>query len=54
MAKIAEELVVIKVSQIVKDAQDAEEKITPEFVSSLEDVVSELLGKDCVVEVIRE
>lgn len=54
MAKIAEELVVVKVSQIVKDLQDAESKITPEFVSNLEEVVSELLGKDCVIEVIRE
>lgn len=54
MAKIAEELMVIKVSQIVKDSQDAEAKITPEFVSNLEEVISELLGKDCVIEVLRE
>lgn len=54
MAKIAEELVVVKVSQLVKDSSNSDSKITPEFVDSLEAVISELLGADCVVEVIRE
>jgi hypothetical protein len=54
MAKIAEELVVVKVSQLVKDSSNPQGKITPEFVDSLEAVISELLGADCVVEVIRE
>jgi len=53
MAKVAEELIVIKVSQLVKDSQDAEQKVTDTLISDLEGIVGELVGEGCVTEVIK-
>lgn len=52
MAQISEEHIVIKISQLVKDGHTAEHKLTEEIAASLEAVVSELAGSDCVVEVV--
>ena len=55
MAKLVEELMVIKVSQMVKDNTPAEELLPPDAVSSFEQVITELVNKDNVmVEVTRE
>jgi len=55
MAKLAEELMVIKVSQMVKDNTPAEELLPPDAVSSFEQVIIELVNKDNVmVEVTKE
>lgn len=51
MAQISEEHIVIKVSQLVRDGHTAEHKLTEEIAASLEAVLSELVGPDCVVEV---
>jgi hypothetical protein len=53
MAKIVEEVVVIKVSQLVKDEADAETKLTDEVIAGLEQIASELVGDGSVVEVIK-
>lgn len=52
MAKIVEEIVVVKVSRLIKDNAVAEKKLTNEVAESLEAIVTELVGTDCVVEVV--
>lgn len=54
MAKIVEEALVIKVSQLVKDGTAAEERLTDEICATLEQVVAEVVGDGCVVEVVKE
>jgi hypothetical protein len=52
MARIVEEVVIIKVSKLVKDHHTHEGLLaTPEFVASLEQIAQELAGEDVVVEV---
>jgi hypothetical protein len=52
MAKIVEEVVVIKVSQLVKDDADAEIKITDEVIAGLEQI-AEALVSGAVVEILK-
>lgn len=55
MAKIQEEIIIIKVSKLVKDTDAAQPFIGPEIVSGLEAVVQEMISGDAViVEVIKE
>lgn len=54
MAKIAEEVLVVKVSQLVKNDEKPNSKLTEEVVEGLEAVVAELVGDGCVVEVLTE
>jgi len=55
MAKIHEELVVIKLSRLYKDTQQDIASIAgEEVVAGLEAVVQELVGADVIVEVIKE
>ena len=55
MAKLIEELMVIKVSRMVKDTDPAEELLPPDAVSSFEQVIGELVDKENImVEVTRE
>jgi hypothetical protein len=51
MAKIKEELLIIKVSTIHKNNGEGKSVLTDELVSTLEQVVSELLGDNAVAEV---
>lgn len=51
MAKLHEEVVVIKVSKLVKDNEDATTILNPDTVVSLEAVVQELAGANTLVEV---
>jgi len=51
MAKIKEELLLIKVSTIHKDSADNDGVITDEIISTIEQVVSELIGDGAVIEV---
>jgi hypothetical protein len=54
MAKIQEELVVIRLSRLVKDDQKLSATITGEdFIPSMEAVVAELAGAGVLVEVER-
>lgn len=51
MAKINEELLIIKVSTIHKSNGESKIVLTDELVSTLEQVIAELLGDSAVVEV---
>lgn len=55
MARIREEMVVLKISTLVKDdADDSVSLFTPEIVDTVEAVVNELAGKGMVAEVIKD
>lgn len=51
MAKIYEEIVVIKLSTLIKDGALAPDLASPELLESLAGVAEELAGKGIVVEV---
>ena len=51
MAKLHEEILVIKVSKLLKDAESAGEILNTETVTSLEVVVQELAGANTLVEI---
>ena len=53
MAKIHEELVVIKLSKLVKDGAAPAEIANEEMISALTSVVEELAGEHIIVEVDR-
>lgn len=54
MAKIHEELIIIKVSKLYKDSLGVGTLISEETTSNLEAVVQQLVGDDVVVEIIKE
>ncbi len=51
MAKLHEEVLVIKVSKLLKDSEPASEILNIETVASLEAVVQELAGANTLVEI---
>jgi hypothetical protein len=51
MAKIQEEVLVIKVSKLLKDSDSESTVLTDEVTSSLEAVVAELAGAGALVEI---
>ena len=53
MAKIQEEVIVIKVSQLVRDDTDAAPRVTDEVTAALVQVAEELIGAGAVVEIER-
>ena len=53
MAKIHEEIVVIKLSKLVKDGAEPVEIANEEMISALSSVVEELAGEHIIVEVDR-
>jgi hypothetical protein len=53
MAKIHEEIVVIKLSKLVKDTDAGTEIATDDIVSALQSVAEELAGAGIVVEAER-
>ena len=53
MAKIHEEIVVIKLSKLVKDSDAGTEIATDDIVSALQSVAEELAGAGVVVEAER-
>jgi hypothetical protein len=55
MAKIQEEIIVIKVSRLLRDSETGADPIMPaEAVDSLEAVIQELAGSNTLVEIARE
>lgn len=55
MAKIQEELIVIKLSKLHKDSQTQTSNLAgDDVVMGLEAVVQELVGSDVIVEVIQD
>lgn len=53
MAKIHEEIIVIKVSKLVKDGTDVGTVVADDVTAALQSVAEELLGDSVVVEVER-
>lgn len=54
MAKINEEIIVIKVSTISKNNENSPKLLNDEISSTIEQVVAELIGDKAVVEVEKE
>ena len=55
MAQIKEELIVIKVSQMIRDkGDDTPSLIDDEFMATIEPVVQELVGNKAIVEIVNE
>ena len=54
MAKMIEQVIVIKLSQLVKDTEEAVTPADAEVIGSLEAVVQELVGDKVLVEVASE
>lgn len=54
MAKIIEELVVVRFSKIVKDTEKNKTLVSAELMQTLEQVVQEIAGEAILVEVIKE
>ena len=53
MAKIHEEVVVIKLSKLIKDNDPGSDIATPDIVAALQSVAEELAGAGVVVEADR-
>lgn len=51
MAKIVEEVIIIKVSKLVKDSAEGSNIVSDETIASLEAVAQELVGDGAVVEI---
>ena len=51
MAKLQEDVLVIKISKLIKDADTPGTALTEELVTSLEAVVTELAGAGALVEI---
>jgi len=51
MAKIQEEIIVIKVSQLVKEGAESSLLVTEEVTAALTQVAEELVGAGAVVEI---
>lgn len=55
MAKIQEEIVVVKVSRLLRDADAADQPILGDAsIESLEVVIQELAGDNVLVEIVKE
>ena len=55
MAKIHEQLIVFKLSKLVKDTTENTSSLaSAEVVAGLEQVAQELVGNDVIVEIIQE
>jgi hypothetical protein len=52
MAKIVEDVIIIKFSKIVKDSEEGSSVATPDVQAALEQVAQELVGDSVVVEVV--
>jgi hypothetical protein len=51
MAKLQEDTLVIKISKLIKDSDEAGTALTEELIVSLEAVVQELAGAGVLVEI---
>ena len=54
MAKLNEQMLVIKVSELLRDNQPANEILNADIIGQLEQVIAELAGAGKVVEIIQE
>ena len=53
MAKIKEEIIIIKFSQLVKDGAESPSRVTEDVTAALAQVAEELVGAGVVVEIER-
>lgn len=53
MAKIIEEIVIVKFSKIVKDTDSQDSVVTADINNSLVELAQEFVGRDIVVEIER-
>jgi hypothetical protein len=53
MAKLNEDAVLIKVSELLRDDQPSAVILDAELVSQLEEVIQQLVGDKCMVEIVR-
>ena len=54
MAKLHEEIIVVKVSKLLKDNEPEHSIMAPETLVSLEAVIQELAGQSVLVEIAAE
>tara|TARA_B100001057_G_scaffold364681_1_gene367598 strand:- start:4204 stop:4380 length:177 start_codon:yes stop_codon:yes gene_type:complete len=54
MAKLNEDMVVIKVSELLKDTDEQRKIMNPDIVNTIEAAVQELVGPGKLVEIIQE
>jgi hypothetical protein len=54
MAKLNEQMFVIKVSELLRDNQEAKPPLDPEIMAQLEVVIGELAGPGKIVELIQD
>ena len=54
MAKLNEEIIVIKVSELLKDNDEVTKILDDDMVTNLEAVIQEIAGAGKLVEIIRE
>jgi len=54
MAKLNEDMVVIKVSELLKDSDEQRKIMNPDIVNTIEQAVQELVGPGKLVEIIQE
>ena len=53
MAKLNEDTVIIKVSELLRDDQPNNVILDAELLVQLEEVIRQLVGDKCIVEIIR-
>lgn len=53
MAKLNEDTVIIKVSELLRDDQPNNVILDAELLVQLEEVIHQLVGDKCIVEIIR-
>ena len=54
MAKLHEEIIVVKVSKLLRDGEQPTPVMSPDSVASLEAVIVELAGQNVLVEIATE
>lgn len=54
MAKLHEEIIVVKVSKLLKDNEQPQTIMGQETVASLEQIIQELAGSNALVEIATE
>jgi hypothetical protein len=53
MAKLNEDAVIIKVSELLRDDQPSAVILDTELIGQLEEVIQQLVGDKCMVEIVR-
>ena len=55
MARLQEQVLVLKVSKLIRDRdQESDKLVDEEFIANAESVLQELVGDNCTVEVVAD